>query len=342
MHRDGLPRPDLRGSERAARERPRALGDRAARDARAAPRRPRSASRGSASARPWSRRSGATSPGARCAPLLEREGVLCAGPEAERTPVTVVLPFAGDRAMVTYEPPADVDPDDDRAARAARRRHQRRRSSSSCPTASPATRRSATPRPARLAQHLPPELGRLRALLMNDLEAQRITGMTTPGGRGARAREPRRDRRRQPRRRRRGRGVRRRARHRLRPRRSRPGTRRGRATCSSPRYVAGDLKGLPLAERLQRAVVYAALSVQKATGAMSAATLDELEQALGELNPIVPICPNRHPQRRLHELRKSPEDGIARARGGGGAGRSPASRARAARRPAATRRRRRR
>ena len=126
---------------------------------------------------------------------------------------------------------------------------------------------------------------------------------------------------------------------RFRPRRSRPGTRPGRATCSSPRYVAGDLMGLPLAERLRRAVVYAALSVRTATGAVSAATLDELEQALARARTRR-SCPNRHPQRRLHELRKSPEAGIARARGGGGAGRSPASRARAARRPAATRRRR--
>jgi len=49
-------------------------------------------------------------------------------------------------------------------------------------------------------------------------------------------------------------------------------------------YDAGDLMGLPLAERLQRAGVYAALSVQKATGGLSAATLDELERALGELH----------------------------------------------------------
>jgi sugar/nucleoside kinase (ribokinase family) len=57
-------------------------------------------------------------------------------------------------------------------------------------------------------------------------------------------------------------------------------------------YVAGDLNGLPLAERLHRAVVYAALSVQRATGAMSAATLDELEHALGELD---------HPSRSVSE-----------------------------------------
>ena len=52
-------------------------------------------------------------------------------------------------------------------------------------------------------------------------------------------------------------------------------------------YVWGDLEGLPLAERLRRAVVYAALSVRTATGAASAATLDELERALAELDPAI-------------------------------------------------------
>ena len=114
---------------------------------------------------PWSPRSGATSPGGRCAPCSSREGVLCAGPEAERTPVTVVLPFAGDRAMVTFEPRGRHRPRDDRA---------------------PASRAPSSPNAAQLdlvpdgvagyatvgdseagslAQHLPAELGRLRALL---------------------------------------------------------------------------------------------------------------------------------------------------------------------------------
>jgi sugar/nucleoside kinase (ribokinase family) len=53
-------------------------------------------------------------------------------------------------------------------------------------------------------------------------------------------------------------------------------------------YVQGDLAGLPLAARLQRAVVYAALSVRTATGAMSAATFEELERALAELTPVEP------------------------------------------------------
>ena len=52
-------------------------------------------------------------------------------------------------------------------------------------------------------------------------------------------------------------------------------------------YVWGDLEGLPLVERLRRAVVYAALSVRAATGAAGAATLDELERALAELDPAI-------------------------------------------------------
>src|SRR4029079_10148610 len=47
-------------------------------------------------------------PGRTLRRVLEAEGVLCAGPDSERTPVTIVLPFAGDRAMVTYEPPAEM------------------------------------------------------------------------------------------------------------------------------------------------------------------------------------------------------------------------------------------
>jgi sugar/nucleoside kinase (ribokinase family) len=36
-------------------------------------------------------------PGRTLRAALEAEGVVCAGPESERTPVTVVLPFAGSR-----------------------------------------------------------------------------------------------------------------------------------------------------------------------------------------------------------------------------------------------------
>jgi sugar/nucleoside kinase (ribokinase family) len=52
-------------------------------------------------------------------------------------------------------------------------------------------------------------------------------------------------------------------------------------------YVWGDLGGLPLVERLRRAVVYSALSVRAATGAAGAATSDELARALAELDPAI-------------------------------------------------------
>ena len=52
-------------------------------------------------------------------------------------------------------------------------------------------------------------------------------------------------------------------------------------------YVWADLAGLPLQERLRRAAVYAALSVRTVTGARSAATLDELERNLAELDPAI-------------------------------------------------------
>jgi sugar/nucleoside kinase (ribokinase family) len=41
---------------------------------------------------------------------LEREGVECAGTPTSQTALTVVMPLAGDRAMVTFEPEVAVDP----------------------------------------------------------------------------------------------------------------------------------------------------------------------------------------------------------------------------------------
>jgi sugar/nucleoside kinase (ribokinase family) len=221
--------------------------------------------------------------------LLEAEGIVCAGPDAVHTPVTVVVPFGGDRAMITYEPDTANDP-------AAIRRLEPRAvitngvSLDLVPEGVTGYATVGDSEAGSLAQRLPPELSRISALLMNDLEAQRITGMSSPaeaaralaehvetavvsvGAGGAVAASN-------------GQLV----------------------TASAPTvevrdttgagdllvagYVAGDLNGLPLAERLQRAVVYAALSVRKATGAMSAATLDELEHALLEFDPVSQSAP---------------------------------------------------
>jgi sugar/nucleoside kinase (ribokinase family) len=216
--------------------------------------------------------------------LLEREGVVCATPESERTSVTVVLPLDGDRAMVTYEPPARIDSGtiarlEPRAAVANADELE------AVPDGVAAYATVGDAEATVLAQRLPDGLGRARALLLNQQEAQRITGTSVPeaaalslaeqvetvvvtcgasgavaasGGELVTASAPMVE--------------------------TRDTTGAGDLLVAA--YVHGDLKGLPLAERLQRAVVYAALSVQKATGAMSAATLDELEHALDELDPV--------------------------------------------------------
>jgi sugar/nucleoside kinase (ribokinase family) len=222
-------------------------------------------------------------PGRTLRSVLEAEGVICAGPEVERTPVTVVLPYAGDRAMVTFEPEASVEPEAI-AALAPRAVVTNASQLELVPHDVNGYATVGDSEAGALAQHVPAELGRLRAILMNDLEARRITGMATPEA----------------------------AAYALANHVETVVVSRGAAgavavsgdelvTASAPKveardttgagdllvagYVAGDLNGLPLAERLHRAVVYAALSVQRATGAMSAATLDELEHALDELHP---------------------------------------------------------
>jgi ribokinase len=215
--------------------------------------------------------------------LLEAEGVACTGPAAQRTPVTVVLPVEDERAFVTYEPPAVLErslfhvlrpraavvgieqlrvvPDDLRAYVAVGDRDAER-----------------------YARALPREIGRARALLANRSEAERLTGQSDPeaaatrlaedvpvavvscGADGAFAASD-------------GRVFESPA-----PAMAVRDT-TGAGDLLAAAYVWGDLGGLPLAERLRRAVVYAALSVQAATGVAGAATRDELERALDELDP---------------------------------------------------------
>jgi ribokinase len=216
--------------------------------------------------------------------LLEAEGVRCAGAASVRTPVTVVLPLGGDRAMITYEPPARVDWE--LVARLT-------------PRAVVAAADQLELVPGRLATYavvgeleadllerrVPQRLERAHAILLNASEALRITDGSEPeaaalslaelvetvvvscgadgavaasGGELVTARAPAVE--------------------------ARDTTGAGDLLVAA--YVWGDLKGLPLPERLHRAVVYSALSVRRATGAMSAATLDELERALAELDPL--------------------------------------------------------
>jgi sugar/nucleoside kinase (ribokinase family) len=215
--------------------------------------------------------------------LLEREGVTCAGMDVERTPVTVVVPFDGERALITYEPPAEVE----RSTVASFRPRAAVIGLHQLDLVPPGAHgfvvvgdRDAE----RYAGALPQGLDAARALLANRAEAERLTGESSPeaaarllaehvptavvtsGGDGAVAVEN-------------GELVRAEAP----PVAVRDTTGAGDLLVAA--YVWGDLGGLPLAERLRRAVVYAALSVRTATGAEGAATLDELERALVELDP---------------------------------------------------------
>ena len=218
--------------------------------------------------------------------LLEREGVVCAGGDVERTPVTVVLPVAGDRAMVTYEPETRVDAAtvERLAPRAVVTGIERL---DLVPEGVAGYVVLGDPEADRLAGgELPVEIARFRALLANRGEAERLTGTDDPaaaavalaehvptavvscGADGAVAAYD-------------GEVVEVSA-----PQLEALDT-TGAGDLLAAAYVWGDLEGLPLDERLRRAVVYAALSVRTATGAASAATIDELERALAELGSTV-------------------------------------------------------
>jgi ribokinase len=217
--------------------------------------------------------------------LLEAEGVMCADSTADQTPVTVALPVDDERAFVTYEPSAPLEPSvfERFGARAAiiglDQLHL-------VPEGTAAYVVVGDREAKRYARALPGRVAHARALLANRFEAERLTGESDPetaamrlaesvpvavvscGAYGAFAASdgkvfetpapamPVRD-------------------------------TTGAGDLLAAAYVWGDLGGLPLRERLRRAVVYAALSVQAATGVAGAATRDELERALAELDPAI-------------------------------------------------------
>jgi sugar/nucleoside kinase (ribokinase family) len=216
---------------------------------------------------------------------LEEEGVLCAGPREGRTPVAAVLPVDGERAFATFEPPGSVD------RRAIERLHPRAvlvgLETLDVAPAGASVYAGAGHRDAeRHAGRPPAGLADVRALLVNRAEARVLTGerdaagaalalaetvptaVVTRGAEGVVAAEggelvsvaaP--------------------------PADARDTT--GAGDLFAAAYVWGDLEGLPLRERLRWAAVYAALSVRTATGAASAATRTELEQAMSRLDPAI-------------------------------------------------------
>ena len=216
---------------------------------------------------------------------LERDGVVCAGPVEGRTPVTAVLPVGDDRAMATFEPGTRSD-------RATVERLRPRAVVAGlgeldvCPPGTALYAGAGHREAERYASRLPEGLAQARALVVNRAEAALLTGghaaedaalalaetvetaVVTCGADGAVA-----------------------------------ATDGSVLTVPAPvmevtdttgagdlflaAYVWGDLAELPLAERLRRAAVYAALSVRTATAAAGAATRDELERALAELAPAI-------------------------------------------------------
>jgi sugar/nucleoside kinase (ribokinase family) len=201
--------------------------------------------------------------------LLEAEGVVCAAGEAARTPVTVVLPVAGDRAMVSYAPPLEVD-------RASLERLGPRA------VVIALDRLDLVPGGAllyavlgdrqadRFAGAVPHGLSQARALITNRSEAERLTGEPTPeeaalalaeivptavvtcGPDGAVAASDG-------------------ALHNAPAPSVEAVDTTGAGDLFTAAYVWGDLEALPLEERLRRAVVYASLSVRTPTATAGAA-----------------------------------------------------------------------
>jgi sugar/nucleoside kinase (ribokinase family) len=216
---------------------------------------------------------------------LEAEGVVCTGGRTERTPVAAVLPVGDDRAIATFEPPGHIEPGT--IERLRPRAVVVPLDELELAPAGVAVYANVGERAvSRLEVRLPDRVGRLRALFTNREEALRLTGaadaeaaalalaesvetaVVTCGGEGAVAAAS-------------GEIV------------AVPAPRvdaldsTGAGDLFLAAYVWGELAGLPLEERLWRGAVYAALSVRSATGTGSAATIEELERALAELDPAI-------------------------------------------------------
>lgn len=207
---------------------------------------------------------------------LESEGVACVGPESERTPVTVVMPAGDDRAMATFD---GGDDGGDPFALDARAVVVCALDPRPAADGSPWVYACVGSGDAEALAGEPPDLEGVRALFANRREAALLTGLSSPedaasalaasaetavvtlaaGGAVAACGDA--------------------VVHVPAPPVEVVDT-TGAGDLFLAAYAAADLAGLPLEERLERACVYAALSVRTVTGAAGAATRDQLEEAL--------------------------------------------------------------
>jgi sugar/nucleoside kinase (ribokinase family) len=222
--------------------------------------------------------------------LLAAEGVDWLGHEVDRTPVTAIAPVDGDRAMFTFRPPAEPA-GDELATVSARAVVANVGRKTHVPAGARVYATVGYPESERLAGTFP-ALDGVRALLLNEPEALRLSGeadveaaaaalgrrcgptvAVTLGPRGAlewqdgsiiRADAPAVE--------------------------VRDAT--GAGDLFTAAYVWGDLAGLERESRLRLAALYAGLSVSRPTGAGGAPSLDEFdEEARARGLPPVPRPP---------------------------------------------------
>ena len=189
VRRARLPGPDLRRARRAPRARARSASPATSCARPAAARSPRSAPPGSACRAALASPLGDDPDGRLPARARSTaEGVALAPARAvARTPVTVVMPSDGERAMATF------DPGEQRGAARARRRSSRARSCCRArpldlaPAGAARLRDRRRRRRARARRRsLPRDLSGARALLVNAREARLLTGAADAGGGRAR------------------------------------------------------------------------------------------------------------------------------------------------------------
>jgi sugar/nucleoside kinase (ribokinase family) len=216
---------------------------------------------------------------------LEREGVTCAGPSAERSSITAVMPFQGDRAMVSFEPP-DTGRADVIRELAPRAVVALVDQIHLCP---PGALAYATTSHAHARTVEPSTLPAVHALIANQQEAIGLSGaadarsaacwlaqrattaVVTLGAHGALAVS--------------GQSV-----EHVRAPRGEVRDVTGAGDLFAAAYVWADLHGLGLRERLMWATLYATLSLKTVTAFAGAAGVAELYAAGRELGLVPPAC----------------------------------------------------